>query len=264
MDNTNPPPEDGPSDRTAPYSFDPGSWPQAPGGAPGERPKAPARRRYGSVTRWMAGLGLAALLVGGGSVLGARLAGGSGGTKSAAAAAMLAGNTSSTANGQSGLDSVLGGSASAGALSATMLADGQASGALAKGRGGLRRCVAQARHLRATGHRAAALAKLRSCLRRALRLRLLGGLYGQVTFKTKAGIRTFAFERGVIQTVSGSSVVVKAADGTTLTWDLVTKTVIVRARHLVGTAALTSGERVFVVGPVVSGADDARLIIIRR
>jgi hypothetical protein len=97
-----------------------------------------------------------------------------------------------------------------------------------------------------------------------LRLRLLRGLHGQITLQTKHGARTIAFERGVIRSVSGSAIVVKAADGVTWTWDLIAKTAVFQARRRATTQALATGEHVFVVGPVLSGADDARLIIIRR
>jgi hypothetical protein len=105
---------------------------------------------------------------------------------------------------------------------------------------------------------------LRLRFRLRLRLLLMGGLHGQITFRTRAGIKTVAFERGVIQSVSGTTVTVKAADGTTMTWHLIGRTVIVRAGHRLGAAALTAGARVLALGPVVSGADDARLILIRR
>ncbi len=39
-------------------------------------------------------------------------------------------------------------------------------------------------------------------------------------------IRTLAFERGVIQSVSGSDIVVRAVDGTTWSWNLVSDTVV--------------------------------------
>src|SRR5262245_60507402 len=64
------------------------------------------------------------------------------------------------------------------------------------------------------------------CARRLHRLRLLGGIHGQVTFKAKTGFRTFAFERGSVQSVSGSTLMVRAADGTTWTWHLVKGSVI--------------------------------------
>jgi hypothetical protein len=136
----------------------------------------------------------------------------------------------------------------------------------------LRACVASARRLRAAGHRAAARATLRSCLRRYLRqragfarLRLLArrALHGQITVATKAGPRTIAFERGSVQSLSGSSVVVKAADGTAWTWQVGRATRIVREGRRVGPGALTSGQRVFVVGQLRGGSDDARRVVIR-
>jgi hypothetical protein len=102
-------------------------------------------------------------------------------------------------------------------------------------------------------------------LRRLLHVRRAE--YGQITFKTKKGSRTVAFERGVIQTASSGSVVVKAADGTTMTWHLVGKTAVIRVknrtRDRASASALAAGQRVFVVGAVVGGTDNARLIIIR-
>ena len=111
-------------------------------------------------------------------------------------------------------------------------------------------------------------------LRRLLRV---GGEHGQITFKTKKGSRTVAFERGLVQSATSGTVVVKAADGTTMTWHLASKTVVVRVKahnrkiHIrkiravtrASASALATGQRVFVVGAVVGGADNARLIIIR-
>jgi hypothetical protein len=63
--------------------------------------------------------------------------------------------------------------------------------------------------------------------------------------------------------VSGSDVVIKAADGTTWTWHVVSDTVVRKSGAKTTTSALSAGETVFAGGPVVSGARDARLIIIR-
>ena len=60
----------------------------------------------------------------------------------------------------------------------------------------------------------------RFCRSRLVRLRALGGMHGQFTFKTKSGPRTIAFARGVLESVTAGQVVVKSADGTTWTWDL--------------------------------------------
>ena len=95
------------------------------------------------------------------------------------------------------------------------------------------------------------------------RLRRLGGVDGQFTFHNKTGFHTLAFERGIVQSVSGSDVVIKAADGTTWTWQIVSDTVVRKNGAKTTTSALSAGETVFAGGPVVSGARDARVIIIR-
>ena len=95
------------------------------------------------------------------------------------------------------------------------------------------------------------------------RLRHLGGVEGTATFHNKKGFHTLSFERGVIQSVSGSDVVIKAADGTTWTWHVVSDTVVRKDGAKTTTSALSAGEAVFAGGPVVSGARDARVIIVR-
>jgi hypothetical protein len=66
-----------------------------------------------------------------------------------------------------------------------------------------------------------------------------------------------------VQSAGGSTIVVHAADGTTWTWDLVSSTVVRDSGKKTSTSALTTGEPVWVGGPVVSGAKDARLVVIR-
>ena len=95
------------------------------------------------------------------------------------------------------------------------------------------------------------------------RLRHLGGVDGTVTFRNQTGFHTLAFERGTIQSVSGSDVVIKAADGTIWTWHIVSDTVVRQNGSKTTTSALSAGETVFAGGPVVSGTRDARLIVIR-
>jgi hypothetical protein len=95
------------------------------------------------------------------------------------------------------------------------------------------------------------------------RLRRLGGVDGEFTFHNKTGFHTLAFERGTIQSVSGSGVVIKAADGTTWTWQIVSGTVVRKNGAKTTTSALSAGETVFAGGPVVSGAKDIRLIVVR-
>ena len=95
------------------------------------------------------------------------------------------------------------------------------------------------------------------------RLRHLGGVDGTVTFRNQTGFHTLAFERGTIQSVSGSDVVIKAADGTIWTWHIVSDTVVRKNGGKTTMSALSAGQTVFAGGPVVSGTRDARLIVIR-
>jgi hypothetical protein len=112
----------------------------------------------------------------------------------------------------------------------------------------------------AAGNRADSPARVRWALGR---LRHFGGVDGTATFHNKTGFHTLSFERGTIQSVSGSDVVIKAADGTTWTWHVVSDTVVRKNGAKTTTSALSAGETVFAGGPVVSGARDARVIIIR-
>jgi len=96
------------------------------------------------------------------------------------------------------------------------------------------------------------------------RLRRLGGVDGTVTFHNKKGFHTLSFERGTIQSVSSSDVVIKASDGTTWTWQIVSDTVVRKDGSKTTTSALAAGENVFAGGPVVNGTRDARLIVIPK
>jgi hypothetical protein len=96
------------------------------------------------------------------------------------------------------------------------------------------------------------------------RLRRLGGIDGQFTFETKTGPKTLAFERGTIQSVAGSDVVVRAKDGTTWNWTLVSDSIVRQDGSKTTSGALSAGESVFVGGPVVKGSHNARLIVIRN
>lgn len=104
----------------------------------------------------------------------------------------------------------------------------------------------------AKGRRAAAL----------VRLRRLGGMYGQVWLRGKDGsTRALAFERGTVTSARGD-LAVKAANGTTWTWTYVPDTTVRRAGQKVSRSDLASGERVLVAGQVTSGHRDARVIIV--
>jgi hypothetical protein len=102
------------------------------------------------------------------------------------------------------------------------------------------------------------------CTRPLVRLALVGGEHGQVTFGGKAGPRTLAFERGTVKSDTGSAITVTAADGTTWTWDITSTTVIRQAGNKVTASAISTGERVFVGGTVANGANDALLIRIAK
>jgi hypothetical protein len=101
--------------------------------------------------------------------------------------------------------------------------------------------------------------------RRVFEFFLLRGVDGQFTFESPRGLRTLAFERGVIQSVSpGSSIVVKTTAGTpvTWTWQLEPSTVVRGRGSKLAASSLSAGEQVWAGGPVVSGAKDARLIVV--
>jgi hypothetical protein len=88
-------------------------------------------------------------------------------------------------------------------------------------------------------------------------------MYGQFSVRTKGGAtRTITFERGVI-TSAGSGLLVKAANGTTWTWQF-TPATVVRKGGAKGTRSdLSAGEHVIVAGPLAAGTRDARLIVVR-
>jgi hypothetical protein len=225
-------------------------------------------RRVGVAARWAAGLAAATMLVGAGAILGAHLtSGGSTPTVST----RLVGNSAFDNAGAGALTSTFGSQATASAISAVTMGSGTAK-SLQSELTGLRECLAAARKLAGEGHRVAARAKRLACIRQyhlgglllLRRLFRLGAEYGDITFQTKTGSETVGFERGVVQTAATGSAVVVAPNGTSWTWNLVSNTVIVKViRKHISAATLAKGQRVFVVGTVVGGADNARLIIIR-
>jgi hypothetical protein len=228
------------------------------------------------------GIALAALLAGGGAIAGASLARTSPSTTPSADTG-AAGSTGSGPGGSgTGTTASTAGSGSQAALlNATLNAAGSPNAAVATAPAGaaaaapaVRRCAKAARAARAarlSGHprlsRAAraATARCRFIRRRIHRFFLLRGVDGQFSFRTRSGaIRTLAYERGVIESVnSGSSIVVKAADGTIWSWDLVSNTVVRDLSGKISKSALAVGQPVWVGGRMVSGAKDARLIFVR-
>ena len=260
MDNTHQPPggdpqdywpteELGPTARPASQAAQPGPQPWGqPAGQPWVQPAAaggpsgsPPRRNgllRGRAQWWSAGLALAALLAGGG---------------------VLAASTQPSA-GPTGQAAVLNTMLSSANSPATGAVAGNAVTAPASPSAA---CLRRAARLRAAGHPSAAGLAPWRCGHRLRRIRALGGIHGQFTFETRTGARTIAYERGVIQSISGADVVVQAKDGTTWTWVLGSSTVIREKGKRVAASALSDGENVFAGGPVVSGAYEARLIVIR-
>ena len=233
---------------------------------------APSPRKHHKAIRWTAGLLAAALLAGGGTIAGMRLAAHSSpGTSSGVAT-----GPASTASQGALLNETLSGASSPGALTvgAALTGTGASAGGAAAGAAGKAPACAQARHVSRVARRAGlprlsrrigtGAAHCRRVRRRVFAFFLLRGVDGQFTIQTKKGIKTLAYERGVITSVTaGKSFTVKASDGTTWTWDLVSTTVVRDRQGKLGQSALTSGTPVWVGGPVVQGTKDARLIVVR-
>lgn len=116
----------------------------------------------------------------------------------------------------------------------------------------------------ASSHPALVMRLRAFCGNPLLRLAAVGGEYGQVTFKGKTSTKTVAFERGTVDSVTGSSITVQAPDGTTWTWDLIASTAMREAGHPKAQVKLTSGDLVLVIGQVTASGKDARLIQVRQ
>jgi hypothetical protein len=222
---------------------------------------------------WTLALVAAALLIGGGTVAGLSLTGhsspGSGQGQASQADAQQAAL----------LNSALSNAGSPGSLNTALNATEMSSSTTPGGAGAAARGPAASRCARAGAvARAAGRARLPRLARRlqigathcrmfrhrVFRFLLLRGVDGQLTIQTRQGLKTLAYERGVIKSVTaGKSLVVQAADGTTWTWDLVSTTVVRDRQGKVAESTLTTGTPVWVGGPVITGAKDARLIILR-
>ncbi len=289
MDNTYEPPDGDPKEQSRPteqfwpLSQGPGANPgpgspdpghqgprsqdaryQAPQGGPGA---GPGRRHP---LAWTAGLVAAVALGAGGIVAGVSLAGHSSPAASTSAAGPAAGTNAQAA----ALNTALNSADASSALALTSSSGTAVSGGSAASAVAAHPCAAAlktARAARKAGHPAAARAALkaagarcRALRHRLFRAALRRGIDGQFAFRGKGGtIRTVAFQRGIVQSASGGTVVVHAADGSTWTWDLVSSTVVRQSGKKTTTSALATGEPVWVGGPVVSGAKDARLIVIK-
>lgn len=200
--------------------------PSQPGG-PYWTPRIKPRHR---ALRWGAGVTAAALLGAGGALAGLKLTGNSSIPGNSAKATAL-----NNALSPSGSCQAAGGSSSAGSA----------------GSGGSGTQAGQGRQARCHPHR--------------LRLlRLVQGMYGEVAFYTQHGTETLAFERGMIASVSGNSVAVRASNGTTWTWTLASNSIIKKEAGAATGGGLSAGERVFVGGQVSGGARNIRLILVRE
>ncbi len=188
----------------------------------------------------------------------------------AAAGAALAGSGAPAAAGPTGpagpaavLNTMLSSASSPAAFGAAAPAGPQAMAGRCQKAAARRRAAGVAGTAGTAGTRQAGRAVRRACGRRLRRVRVLAGIHGQFTFETKTGPRTLAFERGVVESVSSGAISVRAQDGITWTWDLVNDTVVRDNGQQAARSALSDGQHVFVGGPVTSGANDARLIVIR-
>jgi hypothetical protein len=263
-------------------------WPQpGPQGHP-----ASGRRK---TRRWTVGIALAALLAGGGVIAGASLADTTLTTAPAASTGTSGSGTAASAGGSAAAQGGGAPASQAALLDATLNAAGAPDAAVSTSAAGatstggppaaagtgaaatapaVRRCAQLAKTARAarlTGHprlsgaARAATARCRFIRRRIVRFFLLRGVDGQFSFRAADGtVRTLAYVRGVIQSVSnGISIVVQAADGSSWTWQLVSTTVVRDGTGKISESSLAVGEQVWVGGPVVGGVKDARLIFAR-
>ena len=301
MDNFNRPAGGDPRDHQPTEQFWPG--PGVPPGGPGPGndypwqqagpPAHPASNRR-KTRRWAVGIALAALLAGGGVIAGASLASTTLSTAPTASTGTsgsgAAGSTGGGATAQSGgaaqasqaalLDATLNAAGAPDAVTTSAPSATSAGGPPAAGTGAaattpaVRRCAQLARtaraarragHPRLSGAARAATARCRFIRRRIVRFFLLRGVDGQFSFTAADGtVRTLAYVRGVIESVSnGTSIVVKAADGSSWAWQLVSTTVVRDSGGKISQSTLSVGEPVWVGGPVVSGMKDARLIFVR-
>jgi hypothetical protein len=256
----------------------PAGLPGAPAGPAGG--PSPSLRQHDARDRrrtlhWTVGLTAAAVLAAGGVVTGLSLGGGPSPTASSSAAGASTGlaaqaaalNSTLNSAGTPGTLALASASSGAGASSAAGTGQGGAAGATV-GHPCLRdaRAARRARLARLPRAARAARAATARCLGLRHRLvvaALLRGIDGQFTIRTRNGTRTLAFERGTVQSVSSSAIVVRASDGTTWTWDLVSNTVVREHGTRTQRSALATGQPVWVGGPVVSGGRDARLVVIR-
>ena len=226
----------------------------------------------GRARRWTVGLLVAVLLAGGGAIAAMSLTGHSGGGQDLTTTADSQAAQLSSALENAGSPGTLSTAVGAMATNGQPAPGGPKAGAAARGTGGplcararrVARAAGQAGRPRLSHQLRKGAAHCRRVRRRVFRFFLLRGVEGQFTIQTRQGLKSLAYERGVIQSVdAGKSFVVKASDGTTWTWEIVSTTVVRDRQGKVSQSNLTTGTPVWVGGPVVSGAKDARLAVLR-
>lgn len=190
-------------------------------------------RWSGRVRRFLLTAAAGAVLLGGGTAIGIALTGGA-----SAATSSPPVDTATT-------------SASPSTSPSTGTGSGSGSGAAG-------RCSTLAKELLLANHAKLAAELHALCTHPVLRLVLIGGEYGTVTYRGKSGPTTFAFERGTVESYIGSVITVTSPDGsTTWSWTIAPNTII---RQDGSKATLSDGDTVLVVGTVAGGANNARLI----
>jgi hypothetical protein len=224
------------------------------------RDSADRHPRNRHVIRWAAGAAAVAVLAGGGAALAS-----TGGSASPAPASPASALDAVLSSADAPTSAELAAASPGGATTSPATTSPLGPGAVPGAAGAARRCARAAAALKGTGHPRLARRAAVVCRGRLGRLRLLiRGEHGQVTVRAKDGTsRTLAFERGKVTAVTGTAVTVTAADGTTWTWHLVSDSVVREGGQKVSASRLAPGQQVFAGGPVVNGADDARLIVIR-
>ena len=242
-------------------------WPGPPG-APGCGDHLERDRR--TALYWTVGLVAAALLATGGAIAGLSLAGhSSSGTPAGASMAdaqqgALLNSALSDAGTPGALVTALGATAISGANTQNGSQPGAANGPVCARARKVARVAGREGLPRLARRIAIGADRCRLARHRVFQFFLLRGVDGQFTIQTKKGTKTLAYERGVIQSAdAGKSLLVKASDGTTWTWNLVAVTVVRDKQGKVSQSTLTAGTPVWVGGPVVGGAKDARLIVLR-
>ena len=265
-------PAGGAQDEQPTEQFWPGQGAPAGEHGYGQQPQAHYTGDRRKPLRWTVGIMVAALLAGGGAIAGVALASPTLPSTPAASSspATAGGHSAGAAAAPSRRAALLNSALTAADSPAAAVSPTPAGPGTGTAGGRCARALAAARAARLSGHSRQAGAAARLAFRchvrhRVIRFFLLHGVDGQFTFRTSTGaLKTLAYQRGVVESLNGStSIVVKAADGTIWTWQLVSNTVVREATGKVSESALADGADVWVGGPVINGSKDARLIFIR-